>query len=299
MNQNAADLIDQSFYFIFGVSALLLFGVTAAMIYFAWKYHRTRNPRPTHIEGNVWLEIIWTVVPTALVMVMFYYGWMGYQVSRDVPPDAFPVTVVGRMWSWAFQYPNGKVSDTLKVPLDKPIKLILTSQDVNHSFYLAAFRVKEDCIPGRENYMWFRPTKIQTYDIQCAEYCGTDHSQMRSTVIVMPPDEWLTWYNTVEVIDENSGQRLIQMYGCLSCHTTDGSARIGPSLKGIWGEETTVLVRRREEKVEVDEDYIRESMLDPNAKVVKGYPPNQMPSQEGILSDEQINAIINYIKEIE
>ncbi len=298
MTPTTVQLIDRAFYFIFGCSIVLLAGITAAMLYFVWRYSRKRNPVASNIHGNVALEIIWTVLPTMLVMVMFWYGWAGYKSSRDVPPDAMPVRVTARMWAWMFTYENGKISDQLLVPLDKPVKLILASQDVNHSLYIPAFRIKQDCIPGREGYIWFRPSKLEDYDIECAEYCGTEHSHMLSKVRVKTQADFETWYNTIEPIDENSGERLIQLYGCLSCHTTDGSKKVGPSFKGIYGEKTTVLVRRREMQLDVDDEYLEESMLDPNAKIVKGYPPNQMPSQQGVLSEEQRKAIMNYIKDL-
>ncbi|MBE7560250.1 cytochrome c oxidase subunit II [bacterium] len=276
----------------------MLLGITAAMLFFVWRYRLKRNPLASNIEGNAMMEIVWTALPTALVMVMFWYGWAGYQSSRSVPPDAMPVKVTARMWSWMFEYANGKVHHELFVPLDKPVKLILASQDVNHSLYIPAVRIKQDCIPGRESYLWFRPTKLETYDIQCAEFCGTEHSNMLSKVRVVSASDFETWYNTIEPVDENSGERLVQIYGCLSCHTTDGGKKVGPSFKGIYGERQTVLVRRREMNIDVDDEYLLESMREPNAKIVKGYPPNQMPSQEGILSDEQMTAIVKYIQEL-
>ena len=293
--------LELSFYFIFWSSVVLLAGVTIAMIVLVVKYRRSRNPVPTNIENNTWLELTWTVAPTILVMFMFYYGWAGFLPTRQVPEDAMVVKVTGRMWSWLFEYENGKMDTDLYVPVDKPVKLILTSPDVNHSFYVAAFSIKEDCIPGRENYMWFQATRVNKagYDIQCAEYCGSGHYSMLAKLFVLPQKEFDDWYRTITPSSEISGQRLALLKGCLSCHSLDGSSGTGPSFKGLYGRKEIVRTRGQELSVTVDEEYLIESMLNPDAKVVKGFSAGKMPSQEGLLSEEEQQKIVEFLKELE
>ena len=189
--------VDSVMMFIVVSSVILLLGVTLAMIYFVIRYSRKKNPKPENIEGNTALEIIWIIVPTILVLVMFYLGYKVYTESRIIPDGAMNVSVTGRMWKWQFQYVNGKQSDTLFLPVGKPVKLDLNSADVNHSFFIPAFRIKEDIIAGRMNYMVITPDEIGTYDIACAEYCGLNHSQMYAKLIVLPQKEFASWLNRV------------------------------------------------------------------------------------------------------
>lgn len=201
MKPTIAQQVDSTFLLIVGISVVLLLIVTVTMIYFVIRYSRKRNPKPTDIHGNTTLEIIWTLIPTVLVLLMFFSGYSGFKYMRDVPEDAMPVTVTGKMWKWDFQYENGKLTDTLYVPVNKPIKMLIKSLDVNHSFYLPAFRVKEDAIPGRTNYLWFQPTETGSFDIACAEYCGLSHAYMYSKLVVMPEDEFYKWYTRKESTD--------------------------------------------------------------------------------------------------
>lgn len=196
------ELVDDSFIFIVGISVILLVGITAAMIYFVFRYSEKNNPKPDQsITGSTTLEILWTVIPLLLVLAMFFYGYAGFKEMRNVPPNAMVVKVTGKMWFWHFEYENKKTSDTLLyLPADKDVKFELQSVDVNHSFYVPAFRVKEDCIPGRTNHMWFRTSQVGTYDIECAEYCGLNHSYMLGKVIVLPENEYLAWVNKVDPV---------------------------------------------------------------------------------------------------
>jgi cytochrome c oxidase subunit II len=184
---------DITFIIIVGISFLLLALVSTAMFYFIYKYSKKKNPVATDITGNTTLEILWTAIPLALVMVMFFFGYSGFKQLRNAPSDAMMVKVTGRMWAWSYEYDNGVKSDTLFVPMGIPIKLELSSADVNHSFYMPAFRVKEDVIPGRKNYMWFEPKEEGRYQVECAEYCGLSHSYMLSQVYVLPADKYNTW----------------------------------------------------------------------------------------------------------
>ncbi len=286
-------LVDQTFWLILGSSVIMLLGITVTMIYFIVKYRRSKNPNPAQIEGSVKLETLWTVLPTILVLVMFYYGWAGFKVMRDVPEDSMEVIVNARMWTWSFEYPNGVQASELYVPTGKPVSLKLKSADVIHSFFVPAFRLKEDCMPGRENHAWFETTRDGTFDIFCAEYCGDQHSKMLSKVVSMPTSEFDNWLS-----DNNrplNASQIMKVKGCVACHSEDGSKLIGPSYKGMWGRTEVVLTDGELREVVVDEEYIRRSILNPNADVVDGYQP-VMPPMEGQISDEEINTLIEYFK---
>jgi cytochrome c oxidase subunit II len=189
-----ADYVDATFLFVVGLSLLVLLGLLIAMVYFVVRYSRKRNPHPSNIEGNVPLEIAWTVIPLGLFMVMFYLGWQGYLKISTIPEEAVPIRVTARMWSWTFAYPNGITTDTLRVPVNVPVKLLLNSADVNHSFYIPAFRVKKDVIPNRENTLWFQTNAVASYDVACAEYCGLRHSYMYTKVVSMDTAAFQAWY---------------------------------------------------------------------------------------------------------
>jgi cytochrome c oxidase subunit 2 len=190
--------VDRIFLFIVGISVLLLALITVLMIYFVIRYRRNRHPEAVDIEGNTLLEIIWTLVPTALVIAMFYYGWIGFKAMRDVPDNAMNVGVTGQMWFWKFEYKNGRQTDSLHVPVGVPVKLNIESLDVIHSLYIPAFRIKEDAVPGAETYLWFVAENEGDFDIFCAEYCGTGHSSMNSKVIAHSEEEFRRWYNAWE-----------------------------------------------------------------------------------------------------
>jgi cytochrome c oxidase subunit 2 len=197
MLSNASNFIkevDGVFLFILGISVLLLILITFLMVYFVIKYNRAKNPRPKNIKGNTTLEIIWTVIPTILVIGMFYYGWYGYKKMTAAPKDSFEINVIAKMWQWEFYYPNGLKTDSLVVPINKPVKLNLKSIDVNHSFFIPAFRIKKDAIPNKDNYLWFIAEETGVYDIACAEYCGLRHSYMYSKLYAVHQNEFDEWY---------------------------------------------------------------------------------------------------------
>lgn len=302
MISNSGNIVESVFLFILIVSVILLVIITFSMIFFVIKYERKKNPRPENIESNTILEIIWVVVPTLLVLFMFYFGWTGFKFIRNVPKDAMVVKVTARMWSWLFEYENGKKSNTLNVPVGRPVKLILSSQDVIHSLFLPRFRVKEDAVPKMKTYLWFQPTEIGSYDVLCAEYCGTGHSSMLSKVIIMTEDEFKEWYEgkvvTVEKVESGKrhpGLQLIEDEGCTVCHTMDGSPLVGPTFKGMFGMKQRVLTDGKEMEITIDETYIRKSIIEPNADVVKGFEPI-MP--EISLTESQITWIIEYLKNL-
>lgn len=296
---NLSSSVDSVFLFIVGISLVLLVGITGTMIWFAVRYRRSKHPRAENIEGNLALEIAWTVLPTLLVLAIFWVGWKGFVFMRTVPEDAMLVKVTARMWSWHFTYENGASGDVLKLPVNRPVKLSITSADVLHSLSIPAFRVKEDAVPGRENYLWFQPDVTGTYDLFCTEYCGTGHSAMVTTVVVMPEQDFDSWYRAAQSQAGDGsvpdGAKLFAEKGCIACHSIDGSPKVGPSLKGVFGHRMTVVTGGKERQITADEAYLRKSLTDPAADVVKGFPPI-MPSQKGILSDAEINALIEYLK---
>jgi len=189
-----SDVVDADFIFVLVLCSLVLLGLVVAMIYFVVRYRRTRNPHPHNIEGNLPLEVLWTVIPLGLFMYMFYLGWEGYQKINAIPDDAIPLIATARMWQWSFEYPDGLRTDTLYVPEKTPVKLTLHSLDVNHSLYIPAFRVKKDVIPNRENKMWFKTSEVASYDIACAEYCGLRHAYMYTKVVSMDSLSFERWY---------------------------------------------------------------------------------------------------------
>jgi cytochrome c oxidase subunit II len=302
MFSNASNFVygvDLTFAIILGASVFFLVTVTVTMIWFVIRYRRSKNPQPTQIKESVKLEIIWTIIPTILVLVMFYFGWAGYRPMRTIPADAIPIKVFAQMWSWSFEYENGKISDTLVIPQGKPVRLDMESRDVLHSFYIPAFRVKEDIVPGRINNMWFIGQEVGTYTIFCAEYCGDLHSYMLSKTVVLPEGEYLAWYNDTTASVDPPGLQVLKRNACLSCHSLDGTKLIGPSFKGIWGKQEVVITGNQEREITVDEDYIRRSIYDPDSELVKGYNSGLMISYEEIVSEEEILYIIEYIKTLD
>lgn len=190
---NFANSVDGTFLFTLIVSVFFLVLITVLMIFFVIKYSRKRNPKATNIHGNMFLEIAWTGIPTILVLIMFWYGWQGYKEMVDVPENAMPIDVTAQMWKWSFKYEDGKTTDSLYVPVNTPIKLTLHSNDVNHSFFIPAFRLKKDVFPNRERVAWFIAKETGEYDIACSEYCGLNHSYMYSKIFVLPEEEFKNW----------------------------------------------------------------------------------------------------------
>lgn len=297
--------VDNAFWLIFSIIFFFLIGITVTMLVFIYKYNKKRHPVATQIEGSVSLEIIWTIIPFILILIMFYYGWAGWLPMKRPPKDSMEITVVARMWNFTFQYENGKHTDTLYVPKDKPVKLNLVSMDVIHSLYIPAFRVKQDVVPGKkDNFMWFESQKEGSYELFCAEYCGLQHSYMYTAVKVLEDSAFQAWMaDTTQVAASEevtspaaTGKRIMQNIGCFACHTIDGTKLVGPSYKGIWGEEQTVITNGKERQVTVDEEYIHRSIFEPNADIVKGFNKGLMVTYEGQLSDEDVDNIIEYLK---
>ncbi len=297
--------VDNTFWFIFWISLFFFLIIQIAMFYFIIKYRNRKEEEVANIEGNNVLEIVWTIIPTIILIVIFFYGvYVFDNFQRRPPANAMEIKVIAHQWWWEFQYPNGySTRDTLVVPLNKPVKLVMTSQDVIHSFFVRNFRIKEDAVPGRYTWLWFKATEVGIYEVQCAEYCGTLHSKMIGYIKVIDREEFNNWLASVSKEMEltatlspaERGKRLIQNKGCTACHSIDGSPLVGPTFKGLYGHEAVVVEGGTEKKVVADENYLRESILNPNAKIVKGFQAI-MPSYQGQLSENDILDIIEYLK---
>ncbi len=302
---NFVSQVDSAFVFIFGISIFFLLGITAFLVYYIIRYRKSKNPVAEHIEGNNTLEIVWTVIPTILVLAMFYYGWSGWRYQKEVPDDAIPIKTIARMWSFTFQYENGMITDTLFVPKDKAVKLDLVALDVLHSLYIPAFRVKQDMVPGKEALIWFESGREGEYDVYCAEYCGLLHSYMKSIVKVIPALQYEEMFkidssaiavNNIEVDKRTAGAAVTRKYGCNACHTADGTKLVGPSYKNIMGRTRTVIRDKEEIEVVADEDYIRRSIYEPNYEIVKGYEKGLMLSYKDQVTEEEFQLLLDYFK---
>lgn len=293
-----ADVVDNVLKLVFYISAFFFLLIVALMAVFIIKYRRrSEDQEVSAVSHNTPLEVAWSVIPGILVVVIFYYGFVGYLDLRTAPSDAYEVRVSAQKWSWVFTYPNGYVSDKLHVPADRPVRLTMTSQDVIHSLFVPAFRIKMDVVPGRYTVTWFRARRPGEYDLYCAEYCGTQHSAMLSKVVVHEAgtfDEWLEEESNLlaRMSPAEAGEVLFRRHGCAGCHSVDGTARQGPTLKGVWGQQHTFT---NAPPATVDDNYIRESIMDPMAKIRQGYQP-VMPTFKGRLKDDEITALIEYIK---
>jgi cytochrome c oxidase subunit 2 len=296
--------VDTAFLVILGISFLFLIGLTVVMLVFVFKYNNKRNPVATQIEGSVKLEILWTVIPFLITMLMFYYGWAGWKPMTKAPKDSLEVTVYGRMWNFNYQYQNGLRTDTLFLPVNKPVKLNLVAEDVLHSLYIPAFRVKQDMVPGmKNNFMWFQPQKKGMYDIFCAEYCGMQHSYMLSHAKVIDEAEFNKMVSdsakiaaSANISPIEAGKKIMQNIGCFACHSLDGSKLVGPTFKGKFGTLEMVLTGKEKRQITINEEYIKKSIYDPNADIVEGYQKGLMLSYQNQLSDDDIKSIIEFIK---
>jgi cytochrome c oxidase subunit 2 len=297
-----AVIVDQIFYFILFISIIFFVLIVAVMLLFVFKYRRTDNstPEKTATHSNA-LEAVWSIIPAILVAIIFIWGFSGYMEMRQAPDDSYEIQVIAQKWSWSFQYPNGHIEPDLHVPADTNIRLVMTSTDVIHSLYIPAFRLKMDVVPGRYNKTWFKAidpgSETKEYDLLCAEYCGDKHSTMTAKVVVHPSGEFEKWLEEAanfldRMSPEEAGELLYQRRLCSQCHSLDGTARTGPTFKGIFGAEHEMTSG---EKVTVDENYIQESIWDPQAKVRSGYKP-VMPTYLGQLKEEEVRAIIAFIK---
>ncbi|MBP7866842.1 MAG: cytochrome c oxidase subunit II [Acidobacteria bacterium] len=293
---NLTQVVDNVFLYIVGISVVLLVLVTGLMIFFAVRYNRRRHPRAVEVEGSAWLEILWTVIPTILVLSMFYFGYEGFRLMRSVPEGAMEVKVTGRMWDWSFEYPNGRKSNELYVPVGKPVKLSLKSLDVIHSFYIPAFRVKEDAVPGQENYLWFKPQTMGPADIYCAEYCGQSHAYMMSKVHVLSGEAFAKWYGQAPGAAPEMDPKLaeiFQRHGCLACHALTGDTPNAPGFRDLAGKTITVRSGETRREVVIDADYLRRAITEPDAEIHEGF-QSTMPKSPGLTAAE-VDAIVAFL----
>lgn len=287
--------LDHLTLYLLIVATIFTVLIFTCIFYFAIKYRRREeHERAVEIEGAMPLEILWSVIPFLLMMVMFVWGAsVFFEMSRP-PDDAMNIYVVGKQWMWKTQHLEGRREiNELHVPVGRPVKLTMTSEDVIHSFYMPAFRVKFDVLPGKYTTAWFNPTKPGKYHLFCAEYCGTLHSGMIGWIYVMEPAEYERWLAGETESLAASGQQLFQFLACANCHRTDKPGRC-PNLEGLFGKPVQLTTG---EIVKADEDYIRESILNPGAKIVAGY-QNIMPSFQGLVTEEELLKLIEYIKSL-
>jgi len=301
---------DSLFRFALALCVGFLALITVLMVVFVLRYRRERHPRAAQIEGNTLLEIVWTVVPLALFLVIFHQGWLRYDQLRRPPRDALAVAVTARQWKYGFRYPNGRQTSRLYAPLGRPVKLELRSADVIHGFFVPAFRLKLDVVPGRTGVTWFQATRTGAYDLLCTVVCGVDHSRMLSQVVVVPEAEFRAWYFGPEdapepgapalppappAPDQPEGLRLLRSKGCLDCHSLDGSPLVGPSLKGVFGRREEVSAGGRTRSLTVDEARLRRAITRPGEELVQGYPPS-MP--ETPLEPGELDAMVAYLRSL-
>lgn len=297
-----ASEVDALFYFIFYTAVVLFAIVVGATIFFIVRYRRRGEYTTTSGKAhNTLLEIVWTVIPTILVVIVFIGGFKGYMRMNVLPKDAIEIKATGQTWFWTFDYPEGINSvNELVIPVGKPVKLLLSSKDVVHSFYVPDFRTKMDVLPNRYTITWFEATDTGKYDLYCTEFCGTGHSEMIGKVTVVTALEYDAWVEAGSGAIEGEsmrdyGARLYASKACNTCHSVDGTPGVAPSFKGLYGR---IEVFADGSSLTADENYMRESILDPNAKVVQGFGP-VMPTFQGILKDRDIDALIEFIKSVE
>jgi cytochrome c oxidase subunit 2 len=289
--------VDLLYFFLVAVSIFFSVLIFVLIYIFAVKYRRkSEDEKPKQLSGLLSLELIWSVIPLILVMIVFAWGAKIYFTSYTPPDDALELYVVGKQWMWYIQHPTGQREiNEMHVPAGQPVKLTMATEDVIHSFFIPAFRIKKDVVPGMYTQMWFEATKTGIYHLFCAEYCGTKHSEMIGRVIVMEPDEYQDWIagGTSDEPLEVVGEKKFQQYACHTCHMNKAGQR-GPSLAGIFGKPLELEGGRT---VTADEEYIRESILNPNAKIAAGYKP-VMPTFKGQLTEVELLQIIAYIKSL-
>jgi len=292
-----APRVDQLYFFLLGVSVFFATLILVLIIAFAVKYRRrSDDEQPQPISGNLGLEILWTLVPLSLTLVMFVWGARLFFITFYPPSDALEINLVAKQWMWKVQHAEGRSEiDELHIPTGRPIKLIMTSQDVIHDFFVPAFRVKNDVLPGRYTTLWFEATKPGAYRLFCSQYCGTQHSGMIGHIIALEPAEFQAWLSggATAVSMATAGENLFQKLGCVSCHAQNDTGR-GPSLVGLLGKAVRL---QSGASVTADEDYVRESILNPQAKIVAGYQPI-MPTFKGLISEDGIMQIIAYLKSL-
>jgi cytochrome c oxidase subunit II len=293
---STAGSVDALYIFLLTLCGVMCVGIFTMIAVFAIRYRRRAGNRAEPIEGSNALELTWTFIPLGIFMFIFIWATYIYFQERTPPRDSTEVYTVAKQWMWKFQHIEGQREiNELHVPVGRDVRMIMTSQDVIHSFYVPAFRIKQDVLPGRYTTAWFHATKPGTYHLFCAEYCGTMHSGMVGDVVVMEPAQYQTWLSGGAAAGSlaDTGQGLFASLGCATCHRLDTQGR-GPNLTGVFGKPVLLEDGRT---VTADENYVRESILTPAAKVVSGFKPI-MPVFQGLVSEEQLNALVAYVKSL-
>ena len=290
-----AHQVDALYIYLLLVSGVMTALIFLAVMLLAIKYRRSKGCVAQQIEGSTLLEITWSIIPLFVMMTFFVWGAVLYFQERTPPADATEVYVVAKQWMWKIEHMEGQREiNELHVPTGQNIKLIMTSQDVIHSFYVPAFRIKQDVLPGRYTTLWFKATKPGHYHLFCAEYCGTQHSGMGGDIVVMEPQDYAQWMaGGPSAPLQDTGKQLFSSLGCATCHRFDVQGR-GPNLQDVYNKPVLLEDGRT---VVADENYVRESILNPTAKIVNGFKP-VMPTFQGIVSDEQLNALVAYVKSL-
>ena len=292
------------FMFMVWLSIIMLAAIFAVMVYFVLRYRATSRAANEKAESQLdhsdTLEVVWSVIPLVLVVFLFVGGFKGMVNLTTPPRDSYEIYVSAARWTWDFKYQNGYSDSELHVPKGENVRLIISSQDVIHSLFIPAFRQKMDAVPGRYSEIWFKANQGGTFNIFCTEYCGKSHSAMLSKVHVHEPEDFKAWLQDAQekmeaLLLENPVQAGRDIYEarCKTCHSIDGEAKTGPTFKGVFGKMETL---DDGQTIKVDENYIRESILDPSLRTVQGYNASAMPSFKGTLSDNQITALIEFIK---
>lgn len=297
-----AKQVDNLYGFLLISSLIACIILIGGMVYFVFKYKRkTNHDKTAYISHNTFLEFLWSFIPLVIFLGVFAWGWYIYHDMRTMPKDALEVHVFGKQWAWEAEYKNGyKSVNEIVVPVDRDVKILLTSVDVLHSFYVPSFRIKQDAVPGRYTALWFKAEKLGDFHIFCAEFCGTAHSGMIGRLKVVTQEEFDQYLEQGQeegqLPIEKRGEKIFALKACASCHSVaDATTKVGPSLFKKFG--TTEHTADGKE-VLVDENYLRESILSPNAKIAKGFPGNVMPTFQGQVSENELNALVEYIKSL-
>jgi cytochrome c oxidase subunit 2 len=292
---------DSLFWFITGISIFFYVLVVGLILFFVWRYRRRSADEITpHITHNQKLEVVWTAIPLVIVIVIFFWGFHGYVSAQIAPANAIEIQAVGKKWIWQFEYQDGlRTLNDIHVPVNRPVRLIMTSEDVIHSFFVPTFRIKKDVVPGRYTEIWFTPTKPGMHQVFCAEYCGKGHSDMLARIFVDDDAAYQKWLvegdESLKTMPLNELGKLVHdNRGCATCHSLDGSRGQGPSWKGIFGATHQMTDGTQ---IKVDENYIRQSILEPNVHVVQGFEP-VMPTYKGMLRDREVSGVIEFIKQL-
>lgn len=325
---------DNLYSFLVWISIFFFILIVGGMLYFIIKYRYRPGMKSKYITGHHLLEAIWIVVPTLLLLIIFGWGYSVYRSMTQAPADAYEVRVIGKQWLWTFQYDNGKTTvGEVYVPMNRPVKFLMTSEDVTHSFFIPNFRIKQDVVPGMYTSVWFMATVPGKHQVFCAEYCGTSHSEMLAKVIVLNDEQWEAWTEnkklgaipeaTLEEVSENvqtqgamktasaemkpvsatlvkqvslaeQGKTIYRTKGCVACHSDDGTTKVGPSHKGLFGSKVELADGKF---VTADENYIRNHIENPHSTTRKGFGA-VMPTFKGLITETEMNAIIAYIKSL-